>query len=156
SKRQHFEKKTQSAKIKKYQDRPSKKEKKLTNAKIKLPASVLSSPLTTTNKPSSILEIREAIAQKQPVEAETTPRGDLVHYVTSSHESLGLISLWYTGNAHNARKIARINGITLKEKLITGDIIVIPSYLVNNKKQLNSKLLRQFVKALKENNYPVP
>lgn len=75
-------------------------------------------------------------------QAEITPRGDIVHYVTYPGETLTTISKWYTGEDRNTNSLARINGLLNKSKLELGDTIVIPSYLIKNSNRLPEKALQ--------------
>lgn len=82
-------------------------------------------------------EPSEEDAQSQ---AELTPKGDLVHYVTYPGESLEIISRWYTKDAANAGKIARMNKLSSSSSSLTiGDSIVIPSYMLKNTTRLAEK-----------------
>ena len=62
---------------------------------------------------------------------EVSPSGDIVHYVTTPSESLPAIALWYTDEAENAARLARINGLRPSSVLSAGDTVVIPSYMVS-------------------------
>jgi hypothetical protein len=88
-------------------------------------------------------EIDKIIAAAPASEAEQSPQGDLVHYVTYPGETLSMISRWYTKDASNAAKIARINALKSPNRLSAGDSIVIPSYLVKNKKRLTESAVAQ-------------
>ncbi|MDZ4786394.1 MAG: hypothetical protein SGJ02_10000 [bacterium] len=74
--------------------------------------------------------------------AELSPKGDLVHYVTYSGETLIMISRWYTLDARNLGRISRINNLKNPSQLEIGDTIVIPSYLVKNKNRLNEATVK--------------
>lgn len=63
-------------------------------------------------------------------EAEITPRGDVVHYITKPTENINDIAAWYTDDKENGEKLLRLNNIT---NLEIGDTVVIPSYLVKKK-----------------------
>ena len=62
--------------------------------------------------------------------------GDITHRVTHQGESLHSISRWYTGNAKNAYRIARINGIRNPDVLKFGQPIRIPRYLIRTKEPM--------------------
>jgi hypothetical protein len=81
-------------------------------------------------KPESILKANERH------QAELTPRGDLVHYVTYSGETLSMLARWYTHDRANAGKIARINKLGEPNVLTIGDVVVIPGYMLKNKFRL--------------------
>jgi len=66
-------------------------------------------------------------------QAEISPRGDVVHYVTDASETIQKISRWYTGEESNAEKILRLNN---SETLSVGDAVIIPSYLVKQKARM--------------------
>lgn len=74
--------------------------------------------------------------------AETTPKGDVVHYVTYSGETLALIARWYTYDHLNASRLARINQIPDPNVLEIGDQIIVPSYMVKNKVRLSEESIR--------------
>lgn len=63
-------------------------------------------------------------------EAEITPRGDVVHYITKPDENINDIAAWYTDDKSNGEKLMRLNNLT---DLEVGDTVVIPSYLVKRK-----------------------
>jgi hypothetical protein len=74
--------------------------------------------------------------------AEVSPRGDVVHYVTFANEDLRSLAQWYTGDASNAARLARINQLKPQASLSPGDSIVVPSYLVKNKRRLSEETLK--------------
>lgn len=76
--------------------------------------------------------------------AELSPRGDIVHYVTFPEETLVLLSRWYTFDAGNVGKLARINKMKMEGLLRLGDTVIIPSYLVRNKVRLTEDAARSF------------
>lgn len=53
---------------------------------------------------------------------------DVYHEVLFEGQTLDFIAYWYTGNSMNVDRVRRIN-TSLKEKLRTGDIVRVPSYL---------------------------
>ncbi len=65
--------------------------------------------------------------------AETTPRGDVVHYISSEAESLELLAIWYTGNQMTLSRIAKANNISVDSQVNLGDQVIIPAELVKNK-----------------------
>lgn len=68
-------------------------------------------------------------------EADFSPRGDLIHPVHTTGQSLTQVVEWYTGNRNNTPRIAKINQIDSGLPLEKGAIVVIPSYLIQNKSQ---------------------
>lgn len=91
----------------------------------------------------------ESIKAKVPTEqAEITPRGDLVHYITSEAESLDAISLWYTLDRTNAGRVARVNNLGERTRLNVGDTVVIPAYLLRNKARLSEGALSALKQVL--------
>ncbi len=76
-------------------------------------------------------------------QAELSPKGDLVHYVTFSGETLSIISRWYTHDRANAGRIARINDLNSPDNLQIGDVVVIPRYLLRNRLRLSEPALKQ-------------
>jgi hypothetical protein len=83
-----------------------------------------------------------AIAAADAPTAELTPQGDVVHYVTHGGETLSIIARWYTGDISNTGKLTRINQITDPGNLNIGDVVLIPAYLVKNKKCLSEESLK--------------
>lgn len=111
------------------------------------------SPLKSTPSPTVIPPLQDSesqIAEQQlsalinngkSHPAEISPKGDLVHYVTFSDESLPMIARWYTLDPRNTGRIARINGFKESSALSIGDIVVVPAYLVRNKNRLSREAL---------------
>lgn len=84
--------------------------------------------------------------------AEQNYRGDLIHYVAYQGENLSLISRWYTKEANNMDKIARINSIKDVNHLAVGDKIIIPAYLLKNKNKLTKGALQQMISLFENTN----
>lgn len=74
-------------------------------------------------------------------EAEISPKGDLVHYVTYPGETLSMIARWYTGDRANAGRIARINGLQNPDHVSIGDTVVVPKYLLSTTKRLTPRAI---------------
>jgi hypothetical protein len=74
-------------------------------------------------------------------QAEITPKGDVVHYVSNPGETVVMLARWYTFDAGNQQRIMRINHLENKQILSIGDSVVIPSYLVKNKNILTQEAL---------------
>lgn len=94
------------------------------------------------------VELERMVTRTAKSPAELTPRGDLVHFVTYAGETLALLARWYTYDADNGAKIARINRLAKPDELKLGDQIVIPAYLLRNKQRLTEpglKALQEFV-----------
>jgi len=91
--------------------------------------------------PDEASDIESIIKQSPQIQAEITPKGDLVHYVSFSGETLSILARWYTKDLDNAGKIARINRLGKPDALSIGDTIVIPSYLLQNKNRLTEEAL---------------
>lgn len=89
--------------------------------------------------------IKSLIETAPKNEAEISPKGDLVHYVTFPGETLEVISEWYTLDVSNSGRLARLNKIKTGESLSQGDTIIVPSYFVRNK----IRLTEQAIGALK-------
>ncbi|MBX7145264.1 MAG: hypothetical protein K1X79_12490 [Oligoflexia bacterium] len=87
----------------------------------------------------------ERLSKASSALAEISPRGDIVHYVTSPKETLSIIARWYTGEVDNAGRLASINKLsasTLPDKALSaGDTIIIPSYMAKNKHRLDEKAI---------------
>lgn len=90
-------------------------------------------------------ELISYFSQQNAAEAELSPKGDLVHYVTSSEETLATLSQWYTLDASNVERVRRINNFPSTQQLSVGDTVVIPSYLVKNKIRLTDKIRLKLV-----------
>lgn len=83
--------------------------------------------------PTPLREEKFAPPSTHDEQAEISPRGDVVHYVTDQSEKINDIARWYTGDETNADKILRLNNITA---LAVGDSVIIPSYLVKQKARM--------------------
>ncbi len=111
-------------------------------ATIKEPPHLNSLPQSETVSQDPLIPVVLRLKDTVTENAEISPKGDLVHYVTYPGESLTMISRWYTLEARNVGRIARINNIQNPSNLEIGDSIVIPGYLVKNKARLNESSLR--------------
>lgn len=100
-------------------------------------------PLQQQSQEQVISDTIASLRAEQRGEAEVTPKGDLVHYVTYPGETLSMISRWYTDDRANAGKIARINNLAKPNELEIGDMIVIPSYLVRNKIRMGEEVVKK-------------
>ena len=87
-------------------------------------------------------KVQALVRETKSGEAELTPKGDVVHYVSFDGETLSNVAAWYTYDKSNVGKIARINQRKADDKLALGDSIVIPSYLVRNKTLLTKTALK--------------
>jgi hypothetical protein len=94
--------------------------------------------------------INKLVSSEDLSPAEETPRGDIVHYVTSPQETLSIIALWYSGEKENNERLGRINRIK-GESLSPGDTLVIPRYMVKNKKILSSALVEKIAASAGNN-----
>ncbi len=97
-----------------------------------------SSPAAGTEQAAALVDI---ISRYGRDEAELTPKGDLVHYVTSERETLALLALWYTEDASNTGRLARMNNLSSSRALEPGDTVIIPKYLLRNTKRLSDEAL---------------
>jgi hypothetical protein len=86
-------------------------------------------------------QLAKIASQIDSSEGERTPKGDYVHYVTYEGETLSLLARWYTFDATNSARIARMNQLKNPDLLTLGDTIIIPSYLLKNNKRLNEAAL---------------
>jgi hypothetical protein len=75
-------------------------------------------------------------------EAEISPKGDLVHYVTFPEETLSLVARWYTFDRNNAEKIGRMNQLPTSAPLSIGDTIIVPAYLLKNRSRLSEEAIK--------------
>ena len=67
---------------------------------------------------------------------EESSSGDIIHRVTFPGETLAMITAWYTGDAANSERLARINGIELPSTLRVGQNVRIPRYLLKTAKPM--------------------
>jgi hypothetical protein len=102
----------------------------------------LDAPVATIERGSDSALTRLKQRPDQPA-AERTPKGDLVHYVSSDSESVEVIALWYTGDTANAEEISRTNSLSSGAALNTGDSVIVPSYLVQHGLQLDEEAAQQ-------------
>ncbi len=107
----------------------------------KLTAKAIPPPVPT--KELTMNQTISALKAKGGGEAEITPKGDLVHYITYPGETLSMIARWYTDDRANAGKIARINNLSDPNQLEIGDMVVIPSYLVRNKIRMGEEVVQK-------------
>jgi hypothetical protein len=117
------------------------------------PQASFTSPLPPASSTTPILPLKSSESQIAEQElaalinsgkshpAEISPKGDLVHYVTFSDESLPMIARWYTLDPRNTGRLARINGLKDAATLSIGDIVVVPAYLVRNKNRFSREAL---------------
>jgi hypothetical protein len=126
-----------------------------------LPVTTPSLPLTNTITPApaqssspgtteSVIGLIQELSEETIEEAEVSPRGDIVHYVSFSGETLSIIARWYTLDVRNTGRISRINSLNNPSRLDIGDSIVIPSYLVKNKKMLTETSLKAVSRAVSQ------
>jgi hypothetical protein len=54
-----------------------------------------------------------------------------------------MIARWYTGDRANVGRLARMNRMNRPDHLEIGDVIIIPSYLIRNRKRLTEKAVRE-------------
>lgn len=111
--------------------------------KAAIPKPSAEKPPSQDQEAAVILKIKELSANS--TQAELSPKGDLVHYVTYPGETLSMISRWYTHDRANAGRIARVNGLADPSGLKIGDTIVIPSYLLKNKQRLSEEAVTQLL-----------
>lgn len=97
-----------------------------------------SAAVSASQEEETIAKLSQAIRETP----ELTPKGDAVHYVTYSGETLSMIARWYTNERANASKLARINKLNNPNKLDIGDTVIIPSYLLKNKKRLTEQAVQ--------------
>ncbi len=98
-----------------------------------------------TSGPSPAL--RALIAAAPATDAEISPRGDLVHYVTQSNETLSVVARWFTFDGENAARLARMNQLgSANGELSPGDVVVIPSYMLKNRRRLTSTGIEELSK----------
>lgn len=101
-------------------------------------APVIITPAQATRQESEA-ELIARLSKTSTALAELSPRGDLVHYVTSPKETLSMIARWYTGDAENTARLQNINKLSARQALSVGDTIIIPSYMLKNKHRLDEQ-----------------
>jgi len=84
------------------------------------------------------------ISKHQLPDAPTHGRGDVVHRVTQYRESADLLAQWYTHDASNGARIARLNQLRADVPLDPTTEIIIPSYLVKVRKHPTAEVMREF------------
>ena len=104
------------------------------------------SPIRVSSAEEDERLVNDLLKQYGAHQAELTPRGDVVHYVTYPGETLSMIARWYTWDRNNAGRIARINLLRNPNSVSIGDELVIPGYLAKNK----NRLTEEAVKALSQ------
>ncbi len=75
--------------------------------------------------------------------AEESISGDIIHKVSFPGEDIKTIVKWYTGDASNTGRIARINGLDVQNKLNLNQTVRIPRYLVKNSDPLPQKEIKK-------------
>lgn len=95
---------------------------------------------------SSKVTLEELVSRNSDRQAESTPAGDLIHYVTDERETVRLISFWYTGSVDEAQKLARLNELGPDSQLAPGDTVVIPSYLIKNRAVLPAEEIEELLR----------
>jgi hypothetical protein len=98
-------------------------------------------PSTTTTVPPEPPDLHALIAGAPDQEAELSLLGDLLHTTTDGGETFDAIALWYTLETENGPRLARINGHGTSEGPLSGERIVVPRYLVKNRKRLAAALV---------------
>lgn len=96
-----------------------------------------------TRLPAVPLALAKIIDSSKSEPAELSSKGDLLHPVTYSGETLSILARWYTLDRDNAGRIARINKLADPNHLSIGDTITIPRYLLKNRKRLGRKELEE-------------
>lgn len=99
------------------------------------------SPSAEEPKEAKNETIEQVVARFGKEDAESTPKGDLVHIVASAGERYEDVAAWYTYDRENAMKIARMNGGNKDEKLQISDQVVVPKYLLKHNKRLPSEAI---------------
>ncbi len=112
------------------------------------PAAAKAAPVVSDAVAQKIPEVTPIVAQNPFVLQDPPPaakpiaaapistKGDVLHKVQSSQETLGDIARWYTKEKSNEEKIARINGLHRDEPLNVGDTVLVPGYLAKSKAEL--------------------
>lgn len=69
-------------------------------------------------------------------------RSDYRHTIRYKGESLGLISLWYTGSAGNWKKLKRYNQIKSNASLHLGQVVRIPRALLVKQRRMPKRFVQ--------------
>jgi len=88
--------------------------------------------------------VESLILKHQLPDAPTHGRGDITHRVTQYRESAELLAQWYTHDASNGARIARLNQLRADIPLDPNTEIIIPSYLVKVRKHPTAEVMREF------------
>ena len=86
-------------------------------------------PHTKKNIPGE----EDVLGSKNVLESSS---GDIIHKVTFPGETLRIITEWYTGDANNTGRVARINGIEKPDLLKINQTVRIPRYMLKTTKPL--------------------
>ncbi len=78
----------------------------------------------------------------------STTGSDVSHMVKYPGETLRIIASWYTGNADNAGRIARINGIENPDMLYLGQEIRLPEYLLKRRNAFPEEEVERYIREL--------
>ena len=74
-----------------------------------------------------------------------------VHVITYSGETLRIISQWYTGDADNWEILSDANPYIDYDKLMPGDKIFIPEYLLRTRNPMTEEYIEAYYKKEKPN-----
>lgn len=96
--------------------------------------------------------VHKPVEQSQAIEVTTPPpieekKQDLVHTISISGETLGLIAKWYTGDPANWVKIRDANPGTVPERLRIGSQLTIPGDLVIKREALTADYVKSEIAA---------
>ena len=91
-------------------------------------------------------------ATPEPLPATASESGDedVLHKVSYPRETLRIIAEWYTGDAENATRIARINSIENPNVLTLGQSIRIPRYLLKTSAPLTMQEIERYWNSVGE------
>lgn len=102
---------------------------------------------TDDNTKSDFSFVKSLIAEARAdnpqaiLEQPLDDRGNLIHQVRYSSETLRALALWYTMERANTARIARINKLSESARLNPGDRITIPKYMLKNRLAISEQAL---------------
>ena len=102
----------------------------------------------TTQVPTPKLAPERSAEPQLPPQAKSLSE-DVIHVIQHPGETLRIIANWYTGDATNAERIARINGLENANQLSMGSSVRIPRYLLKTRAPLPESEIARYLDSLR-------
>ena len=102
----------------------------------------------TTQLPSPRPAPERSAEPQLPPQAKSLSE-DVIHVIQHPGETLRIIANWYTGDATNAERIARINGLENANQLSMGSSVRIPRYLLKTRAPLPESEIARYLDSLR-------